>query len=114
MSESALSWSSTVPALTSWPDLNSTLRTRPAISVVTSTPRTATIEPTAVSCGCQVRLVACIADTVCGPGFGAEAIRVLMCRKKPKASKATRTSTPPSMMNIRFVMSCSLSTVRMV
>jgi len=46
------------------------LRTRPATSVVTSTPRTARSVPTAFSCGCQSWYSAFMALTVaggCGP-----------------------------------------------
>ena len=80
MSLSAFSCTSTCPACTSWPERKFTLRTSPAISVVTSTPRTGTRLPTAFSCGCQLTFCAFIAVTVCGPGLGMLAISFWMCR----------------------------------
>src|ERR1700683_1916328 len=73
---SAFSCTSTCPGFASSPDLNSTLRTRPASSVVMFTPCTARRLPTAVSSGCQSEELAMIVVTVCG-GCGACAMNCL-------------------------------------
>jgi len=104
MSASAFISNSTWPALTSSPDLKCTWRTRPAISEVTSTPRTGTSVPTELNCGCHSDTSALIAVTVCAPGLGELAISFLICKNLPNASTAIRTRTAPIMMNIRLVM----------
>src|SRR6185369_1097782 len=102
-SDSALSSSSTSPAFTSWPERKCRLRTRPAISVVTSTPRTALSVPTALNCGCHSASSAFTADTTCAPGLGELAISCLICRNLPNASTAINTKTHPNMMSMRLV-----------
>src|ERR1700722_13782863 len=103
-SESAFSWTRTAPALVSSPDLKRISRTRPAISVVTSTPRMARKLPTAFSCGCQSCWVAFMAVTTTA-GWGADpwAICPMMFRNTTKPITATRSSTPKIMMIMRFV-----------
>src|SRR6185437_8482383 len=102
-SESAFNCTSTAPDLTSSPDLKRISRTRPAISVVTSTPRSARRLPTAFSCGCHSCLPAVIAVTTTG-GWGAEpcAICFMMLRTTTKPITATRRMTPTIMMSMRF------------
>ncbi len=102
-SESAFSWIRTAPALTSSPDLNRISRTKPAISVVTSTPRRARKLPTAFSWGCHSCVAAFMAVTTIG-GCGADpcAICCMMFRKTTKPIPATRRTTPKIMMTMRF------------
>src|SRR5471030_1509462 len=104
MSESAFISNSTSLALTSSPDLNFTVRTRPVTSLVTSTPRTGASVPTEVSCGCHSSVSALAAVTVWGPGLGALAIKALICKNLPNARTAISTNTQPTMMSIRLVM----------
>src|SRR6185312_5977604 len=102
-SESAFNCTSTAPDLISSPDLKRISRTRPAISVVTSTPRSARRLPTAFSCGCHSCLPAVIDVTTTG-GWGAEpcAICCMMLRNTTKPITATRRMTPTIMMSMRF------------
>src|SRR5471032_2646404 len=107
MSESAFISNSTSLALTSSPDLNFTVRTRPAISLVTSTPRTGASVPTEVSCGCHSSVSALAAVTVWAPGLGALAIKPWICLYLPNARTAISSNTQPTMMSIRLVMKLS-------
>jgi|SRR5689334_19614902 len=80
------------------------LRTRPATSVVTSTPRIARKVPTAVVCGCHCWYSTLVAVTVVD-GIGADAIWLWYFLKPYTLYPTTPATSNPiarSMINMRF------------
>ncbi|BCQ62907.1 hypothetical protein PBOI14_46570 [Pseudomonas sp. Boi14] len=77
------------------------LRTMPPTSVVTSTPRTVFIEPTAETLGCHSSYWALMAVTTAGGrGTLAWAISLEICANLTPPITATISSTTPSMISI--------------
>lgn len=101
MSASAFNCTSRSPAATCWPGLKPMLRMMPPTSVVTSTPRTVFIEPTAERLGCQSSYCALSAVTTAGgSGTLAWAISLEICANLTPPITATISSTTPSMISM--------------
>ena len=95
---------STSPFFTGAPEVNAISETIPARSVLSITPLTAFIEPTALSTGCHV--CACTTTVVTPAGGGANSAPIALPFSIPRSvhstSPATASATRNTINNIRF------------